>query len=198
MSTIDDVQLRRVPARLARIGRQALDAGRELDWRTHGEPGVRANGVPAVRQGRRPSQGTWAFTNDPYRWVWLLHRLGQKVDIREATILSLKGWMITRPQLFEGAQIFIRDCTTLGKRRQAERLKLFTHPAHTDADDEPTFGEHVKGSQDFSSDERGAMRHDDDTGHEPDRVRLSSQEGQHCELFHGFTRRRAGERAICS
>ena len=42
------------------------------------------------------------------------------------------------------------------------------------------------------------MRDDDDAGHEPDRVRLPSQEGQHCELFHGFTRRRAGERAICS
>src|SRR5438067_13322359 len=102
MGTIDDVQLRRVPARLARIGRQTLDAGRELGRRAHGEPGVRANGVPAVGQGRCTPQGTLAFATNPYRRVWLLHRLGQKVNIREATILSLKGRMLTRPQLFEG------------------------------------------------------------------------------------------------
>src|SRR5215831_10007681 len=117
MGTIDDVQLRRVPARLARIGRQALDAGRELGRRAHGEPGIRANGIPAIGQGRRTPQGPLAFATDPYRWVRLLHRLGQKVNIREATILSLKGGMSTRPQFFEGAQIFISDRTTLGKRR---------------------------------------------------------------------------------
>ena len=42
------------------------------------------------------------------------------------------------------------------------------------------------------------MRDDNDAGHEPERVRLASQEGQHRELFHGFTRRSAWERAICS
>src|SRR5215468_8320985 len=157
MRTIDDVQLRRVPAHLARIGRQALDAGRELSWGAHGEPRIRANGIPAVRQGRRSPQGTLAFATHPYRWMRLLHRLGQKVRIRKATILALKGRMLTRPQLFEGAKIFIRHRATLGKRRQAERLKLLAHPAHPDADDEPTFREHVEGGQGFGSDERRPM-----------------------------------------
>src|SRR5262252_11174934 len=102
MGTIDDVQLRRVSARLARIGCQTLDTCCELRWRAHGKPGVRADGVPAVRQGCRPPQGTWALTTDPYRWVRLLHWLGEKVNIREATILPLKGRPRTRPQLFEG------------------------------------------------------------------------------------------------
>ena len=51
MGTIDNVQLRRVPARLACICGQTFDAGRKLGWRIHGELGVRADRVPAVRQG---------------------------------------------------------------------------------------------------------------------------------------------------
>jgi len=54
--------------------------------------------------------------------------------------------MSTHPQLFEGAQIFIRDCATLSKRLQAEGLKFLAHPAHPDTHDEATFGEHVEGS----------------------------------------------------
>src|SRR5262249_55414514 len=189
MSRIDDAQLRRFSARLARIGRQTLDTCRELSWRAHGKPGVRANGVPAIRQGRCPPQGTWAFTADPYWWVRSLHWFGEKVNIREATILPLKGRLRTRPQRFESAQIFISDRATLGKRRQAKRRKLLAHPPRTDAHDEPTFGEHVKGGQGFRSDERRTMRDNNDAGHEPDRRRLPSQESQDRELFHGFTRR---------
>src|SRR5215467_5679797 len=102
MGTIDDVQFRRVPACLTHICRQTLNAYRELGRRAHGEPGVRANGIPAVSQGRGTPQGTLTFATDPNRRVWFLHWLGQKVNICEATILPLKGRMITRPQLFEG------------------------------------------------------------------------------------------------
>src|SRR5881296_2851956 len=102
--TVDDVQLSRIPARLACIRRQALNAYRELGRRAHRESRIRADRIPAIGQGRRAPQGALAFATDPNRGVRLLHWLGQKVNVGKATVLSLKGRILTGPQLFEGAQ----------------------------------------------------------------------------------------------
>src|SRR4030095_11323403 len=96
-----------------------------------------ADGMPAVAQFTGPAQCCFAMTADPNRNGWLLHRLGQKNDIREIAVLAVEGWVFLGPEFSEGANILIRHPAPLVERRRFQVIELFLHPAYTSAHHHP-------------------------------------------------------------
>ena len=139
--------------------------------------------MPAVAQFTGAAQCLFAMAADPNRNGWLLHRLGQKNDIRETVVLAVEGWLLIGPKLSKGFDVFVGHSAPLAERRRFQVLEFLLHPAHAQANDYSALRKNIKTSEHLGREDGIPIRRDHDAGDEADALRGAGEKGHRRQRF---------------
>src|SRR6267142_3796750 len=165
-----DADVFRVSSRLLGVPSEHLQVSGHI-FRLQRNGWHTADGMPAVAQFAGAAQCLFAMAADPNRNGWLLHRLGQKNDIRETVVLAVERWIFLGPKFSEGANVLIRHPAPLAERRRFQVLEFLLHPAHAQANDYSALRKNIKTSEHLGREDGIPIGRDHDAGDEADALR---------------------------
>src|SRR5262249_35508145 len=158
-------------------GTGGLVQSRRHVWRLKGNCRTAADRMPTVPHFSRSTHSLLTVAADPDRNGRRLHRLRKKNDVGEAAMFSMEGWIVLRPKLSKGFDVFVGHSTPLAERRRLRVIEFFLHPADAQSDDPPPPRKHVETRQHLGRNYRISIGRDHDAGNESNALRGTGKKG---------------------